>query len=261
MDYQIAVPSYNRASTLKNKTLTFLEQHNISRNKITIWVANQDELYRYRDEIGDSWNIQISQKGLVASRCYYHSQYAHGTRILNIDDDIENLLIGENNRLRPYSQNLDQFICNAFTNSEKYKVRLWGVNGAANPMFLKEQIIIGLRYLVGAFFGSYANDEIFDINNRTDKSSGEDFEMTLMAYERDGAVLRHDGITIKTAYFATGGIDQELKDAGITDRQIEHDKTLRAIANKYQDIAKVYTKAKGVTNIRLKPITIARIKQ
>ena len=43
MDYKIAIPSYKRAETIKNKTLKLLMDHNIDKNKITIFVADNDE--------------------------------------------------------------------------------------------------------------------------------------------------------------------------------------------------------------------------
>ena len=43
MDYKIAIPSYKRAVTIQNKTLKLLNEHNIDKNKITIFVADEEE--------------------------------------------------------------------------------------------------------------------------------------------------------------------------------------------------------------------------
>lgn len=254
-DYQINIPSYQRSATVANRTLAFLGKHNINREQVTIWVANEQEHDTYRKALDSSWRIGISALGLVPSRCHYHQHHAPGTPIVNIDDDVSELLVAKDNRLIPYPGSLDKFITQAFTTAERCRVRLWGINGAANAMYLKQRATMGLRYLVGAFFGSYAHDPIFNLANRNHQSSGEDFEATLMAFERDNAVLRYDGVTIKTAYFAEGGIDAELKARGTPERQADHAQRLVALAKQYPDLAATYTKAGGVTNIRLKPIT------
>jgi hypothetical protein len=259
MDYLINIPSYQRSEVVASRTLSFLDKHNIDRERVTVWVANEQEFDTYRKHLDTSWRIGVSEKGLVQSRCHYHQQAPKGTPILNIDDDISDLLTSDGKRLQPFASNLDKFITEAFTMAEENNVKLWGINGAANAMFLKPQATVGLRYIIGAFFGSYAHDPIFNLDNREGQSSGEDFEATLMAFTRDGAVLRFDGISIKTAYFASGGIDAELKELGITQRQTDHKQRLEQIANKYKGLASIYSKAGDVTNIRLKVITAHRM--
>lgn len=258
-DYRIAVPSYERADTVQQRTLGFLTEHNIDRERITVWVANEQQHHDYRQQLGRSWDIRVSAPGLLASRCQYHTEYPEGTPIANMDDDINDLLVSDGKRLRPYRGSLDTFITTAFRTAESNGCRLWGVNGAANAMYLKQQVTIGLRYTIGAFFGSYAGDPIFDPTKRELASSGEDFETALLAFQRDGAVMRYDGITIKTAYFAPGGIDAELKAAGINERHAEHERRLHEIAAAFPGLAKAYKKAGGVTNLRLKPLTAHRI--
>lgn len=259
MNYQINIPSFQRSEVVAARTLNLLARHKIDREQVTVWVANEQEHDTYRAHLDPSWNVQVSERGLVHSRCHYHQHHPAGTPIVNIDDDVSELLVAVGNKLTPYTASLDTFIRDAFTTAKDNGCRLWGINAAANPMFLKNQATVGLRYIIGAFFGSYAHDPIFNLNNRTGESSGEDFEATLMAFKRDGAVLRYDGITIKTAYFAPGGIDAELKQRGINERQTDHDRRLHDIAARYPGLARTYKKAGDVTNIRLKTLTSHRL--
>lgn len=258
-DYIVNVPSYQRSEVVQKRTLQFLADNNIDRERVTVWVADEQEYEAYRRSLDPSWSVRISSKGLVPSRCHYHQQAPAGQPIVNIDDDVETLLYSDGKRLHRYESSLDKFIRSAFQMANENGVRLWGINGAANAMFLKSQVTVGLRYLIGAFFGSFAGDSIFDLNNRTGESSGEDFEAALMAFVRDGAIMRFDGITLKTAYFAQGGIDAELKAQGIENRQQDHQRRLEEIASQYPGLAKTYTKAGGVVNIRLRTITAYRI--
>ena len=43
MDYKIAIPSYKRPETIKNKTLKLLSKYNIDKKKVTVFVANDKE--------------------------------------------------------------------------------------------------------------------------------------------------------------------------------------------------------------------------
>ena len=78
--------------------------------------------------------------------------------------------------------------------------------------------------------------------------------MTIRSFIRYGAVYRLDWLTAKTIYFAKGGIDAESNQVGDT-RQVEHAKALTRLAEMYPSLCKVYTKAGGVVNLRLKTIT------
>ena len=47
IDYKIAIPSYHRTKTIQDKTLKFLEKHQINPDKVTIFVANEEEMEAY----------------------------------------------------------------------------------------------------------------------------------------------------------------------------------------------------------------------
>lgn len=47
--FEIAIPSYQRAETLRDKTLHLLERYKIHPKCITVFVANNDELAKYKD--------------------------------------------------------------------------------------------------------------------------------------------------------------------------------------------------------------------
>ena len=55
--YKIAIPSYKRYDTIKNKTLKLLNEYNIDKKKITIFVANNEEKKLYKKSIGDQYKI------------------------------------------------------------------------------------------------------------------------------------------------------------------------------------------------------------
>ena len=57
MNYQIAIPSYKRPETIKVKTLDLLQKHNIDKNKITIFVADDEELQIYNKSLNNQYKI------------------------------------------------------------------------------------------------------------------------------------------------------------------------------------------------------------
>ena len=42
MDYKIAIPSYKRPETIKNKTLKLLSKYNIDKKKITVFCCKRE---------------------------------------------------------------------------------------------------------------------------------------------------------------------------------------------------------------------------
>lgn len=255
MSYEIAIPSYKRAGTLAKATIPTLLKLGADKKRITIWVANLDEAVSYRQQFGDEYNIQIAKEGKVNAQRYYHNYYPTGTPILNLDDDIYNIQEKNGEKLKDYEGTIDELAEIGFKSCEAVGARLWGINAVANGYFLKDTITVGLRYICGNIYGNYAGDEAITGTRVTDGSSGDDYETTLRSYILNGSVVRLDYLCPITKYFAEGGIDAELKDRGIEDRQTDHQRALQDIANAYPDLAKTYTKSNGILNIRLKTIT------
>ena len=49
-DYVVAIPSYKRPQTLKNKTLKILQEHKIDPKRIDIFVADKEQESIYKNE-------------------------------------------------------------------------------------------------------------------------------------------------------------------------------------------------------------------
>jgi len=261
IDYQIAVPSYKRPTRLITETLTTLKRGDADFNRVTVFVADTNEKHLYEtalEAVGLKIKVVVSQPGLINSRIWYNlNYYKPGTRILNLDDDIAGLYIKNNNALEKYTQSLDRLVSKGFQVCQNTGARLWGINPVANGMFMKSTITVGLRYICGIFHGSYAGDLALCGDDRTRQSSGEDFETTLRSYKLYKGVVRLDGYAPKTKYFAEGGIMAEL--GGKQERAKDHEKQLQQIVNRFPSISKLYTKAGGVPNIKLKTITHGKL--
>ena len=262
IDYQIAIPSYKRPNYLLTQTLQTLERMGADFEKVTVFLANKEEKLIY-DTALQGVNIKVETivgvPGLINQRVWYNTEYYdEGTPILNLDDDIAGIYQKEGyNKVVPYSGGLDDLVGKGFGACEQYGAKLWGVAAALNGLFLKNTTTVGLRYVCGIFHGSYAGDPALCGKDRIHDSSGEDFETTLRHYQAYGKVVRLDGYAPKTKYFAEGGIQAEI--GGKEERDKDHHEALTRIVSRYPDWAKTYEKAGGVTNIRLKTLTEAKI--
>jgi hypothetical protein len=261
MEYQIAIPSYKRSAVLKSATLATLERYDVDPDRVTIFVANDLEMESYRATLGDKWRIVVAKLGKVEAQKFYHNYYQTGTRLLNVDDDIYDIRQrNAQDKLEPFTGTLDQLVREAFTLCETSGAKMWGINPVNNGYFMKDYSVIGLRYICGNFYGNYAGDPaIIGADRPSSISSGDDYETTFRSYLQNGSVVRVEYLTPITKYFAPGGIDAELKDRGVTNRQDEHDAELRAIIDRYPNLASLQIKSGGITNIRVKTQTFAKV--
>lgn len=258
-EYQIAIPSYKRAEICRDATIATLIRYGADLSRVTVWVADDQQADEYRSVLPAEVKIGVAILGKVNAQRYYHSQYAPGTRLLNLDDDLYDLHQKVGEKLEPLTCSIDDLVSIGFGVAEKVGAKLWGINAVANGFFLSDSITVGLRYICGNIYGNYAGDEAILGERITDGSSGDDYETSLRSFILNGSVVRLDYVCPITKYFAPGGIDAELKDAGISDRQVDHKAALEKIAAAYPDLAKTYTKAGGVTNLRLKTVTQLKI--
>ena len=93
-EYIIAIPSYKRAETLRDKTLATLKEHGIPANRIHVFVATPEEKERYGAtlEAGTYGQLIVAIPGMAAVRNFITGYYPVGQRIVNIDDDNKGFL-------------------------------------------------------------------------------------------------------------------------------------------------------------------------
>ena len=205
MEYKIAVPSYKRANTVKEKTLALFTRHKINPELVTIFVANEEEYKVYSETLKDTPynNIVIGEVGMGAIRRFIQKYYPEGTRVMNFDDDLSECLQKIDDKIMLPVVDLEQdVIIRGFKACEEHGANLFGIYAAANPMFMKKRIAVGLYYCIGSCWGLITrHDE--DLSVQLDDK--EDFERTLQHYVKDGKVVRLDDITVKSKYYTEDG--------------------------------------------------------
>lgn len=205
MNYEIAIPSYKRANTVKEKTLALLTKHNINPDRVTIFVANDQEHQVYSETLKDTpYNkIVIGEVGMGAIRRFIQKHYPEGTYVMNFDDDLQECFVKIDDKTMVPVGNLEQdVIIRGFKACEEHDAKLFGIYAAANPMFMKNRIAVGLYYCIGSCWGLVTRHDN-DLSVQLDDK--EDFERSLQHYVKDGKVVRLDDITVKSKYYTEDG--------------------------------------------------------
>lgn len=281
MSYVIAIPSYKRHKIIKERTLNMLKNYNINKNKIYVFVANQQEEVLYRKHLDPTTygHIIIGKKGLKNQRNFINQYFPEGQEIVNMDDDLKELKILKNKEVnyndsmrinqtkkktkknqkitRKKTQSfrqknfletlpdLNKFLIKAFQILKKHNLYLWGIYPVNNPYFMTHKITKDLRFIVGTFWGNI---------NRKDKDliltidEKEDVERTLQYYIKDQGVVRFNNITVNTTYYKTpGGMQESNKN-----RKKDSLKSAIYLNKKYPDYTKLYLKKKsGYAEVKL----------
>ena len=255
-DYRIAIPSYARPEAIKDKTLHMLDQMSVDRDRILVVCATPEEKECYDASLRNGWRTEVAELGLVNAREWYHRYFPEGTRIISIDDDIDGLYQKDGVKLVPYAGSIDDLAEDGFSQCEAAGAMLWGIYPVLNGMFMNDQTVVGLRFICGAFFGSYAGDYVFQGRQN---SNGEDWESTLLSFKGYGKVVRLEYVTFKTRMWqgADGGMSQEQ--GGLENRMQAHEVSLKGIATRYPQFVSTYRKAGNILNLRLKSIDLAKI--
>ena len=193
--WRIAIPSYKRATRLRDSTLTVLHNNQIPKERIDIFVADEAERDVYAATLDPATYHQliVAVPGMGAVRNFMTDYYADGQHILFIDDDIYDLM-----SLEPLD--LSGWIGRAFEECAAAGLRLWGIYPVANKFFMKPGYTKDLRYIIGSMYGV--------INDRDIKVSlddGEDKQRTCLYYLKYGGVLRYNDVSPKTKYYREPG--------------------------------------------------------
>jgi len=248
MNYRIAIPSYQRELQLKEKTLQVLEKHNIPSDRVDIFVANEWELANYECMLMDTpyakSNLILAVPGMGAVRNFIRRYYPEGTRVFHMDDDIQDILKKESDKKMVPIDNLEEeVILRGFDALEEHGANLFGIYAAANAMFMKHRISVGLYYCIGSCWGNIIRHDEDLMVTMDDK---EDFERTLQYYVKDGKVVRLDDITVKTKYYGTGGMQERRTEDTIAEGA-------RTLVERYPGLCTMYKReTTGHMELRLR---------
>jgi hypothetical protein len=244
LDYVVAIPTYKRYNEITTKTLPTLKKGKVDKRRIFVFVASKTEEKLYREKMDpDTYNeIVVGKKGLVPQRRYISQYFPEGTRIVSMDDDVQNMVkLTKDDRLQKIS-NLDSFFKRAFNTLSRHNLYLWGVYPVKNNLFMKRKTTTDLRFVIGVVHG-YINRHSRDLYPDMRSVSKEDIEQSILFYLKDGGVVRFNDITFTTKFNAPGGLG--------TDRFQMNKNAQEYLVEKYPGIAKARFRPDGTPEISL----------
>lgn len=198
----IAIPSYKRAETLVKKTLKYLLQDcKIDIQCITVFVANQNEFIEYQNKLPKELKIVIGKETLRGQRNYMDFYYNINDRVLFFDDDIEGLYKKVGNKTKLFTD-LKALYKIGFNECLKHKTALFGVCAVNNGFYMNNKISTNLKYIVGCFYGQIITHDKSLSVTLEDK---EDFERTILYFNKYKKVIRLNMISPKTNYYDESG--------------------------------------------------------
>jgi hypothetical protein len=246
-DWVIAIPSYKRAETLRDKTLAVLAEYSIPAHRIHVFVANKEEYEIYTNTLQKhSYGyLHIAKPGMAAVRNYITQFFPIGKPIFNMDDDIRGFLewspTARRNE-RPL-KDLQAAITYGFQEARRTGFRLFGFYPVANGFFMKKGHTEDLRYIIGSVWGIINPGKILTVTI-DDK---EDYLRSVIMYILDGGVLRFNNISPQSAYYKETGGMQETR----TFLRIE--KSAKAMVKSFPELVSLnMTKRSGMPEVRLR---------
>jgi len=243
----IAIPSYKRAETLRDKTLAVLKHYKIPLHKIHVFVANKQEYDTYKNTLDPKsyGHLHIAEPGMAAVRNFITRHFPIGKPIFNMDDDIRGFIEysdGAKRNERPL-HSLNDAITKGFAEVKKTGYRLFGFYPVANGYFMKAGHTTDLRYIIGSVWGILNPGPVLTVTI-DDK---EDYLRSVMMYLLDGGVIRFNNIAPQSAYYKEPGGMQEER----TMRRIEG--SAKAMVEAFPDLVKInLTKKSGMPEVRLR---------
>jgi hypothetical protein len=191
--YNIAIPSYNRADTLRQRTLSALQQVGVDcRGRVHIFVANELEADVYQSVLqpGSYASIVQGTLGIGRQRDFILDHFGTGSKVVMLDDDIVQF-----KQLYDGPVNLHRAIEKGFQLCEEHDCFMWGINNSSNIRFMRPTYTVGWCFFQGPFMGFRVRGGLRLEEHCSDIL--EDAQYSLMHCEADNKVLRLNGIGLK----------------------------------------------------------------
>jgi hypothetical protein len=215
-DYVIAIPSYKRAETLRDKSLELLQRYRIQPKRIYIFVANKEEEAAYKAVLDPKTyhKLVVGVPKIGPQRNFISDYFPVGKPVVHMDDDISSFLAWSPTARRNEIElkNLESVIQRGFQECREAECSLWGIYPVANGYFMRKGSTTDLKFVIGTFNGCFnpgtKGPKGVKLALEMDK---EDYERSIRFYRRDGAVVRLCDVAPKTAYYTEKGGNQEFR--------------------------------------------------
>ena len=226
----IAIPSYNRSTSISSKTLKFLHREGYPAEKIHIFVASDEEFKKYEEELSEDLygEIIVGVPGLKEQRNFITSFYKEDEIIIQMDDDVKTIRS---------DVTFLMLVRIGQANLEYRNAGLFGVLPNDDKRRFKPSMTKHLAHILGSFFIMRNHKDI-----KMTYTEKEDMERSILYFKRYGQVLRYQNAGVCTTYgkgkggLQTPGRDERIK-AEILRFQTEYPEYIGVVDKKgVQDI-------------------------
>jgi hypothetical protein len=194
----VAIPSYNRSKTIASKTLAFLASVSYPADKITIFVANEEEAFLYHREVPRALygKLVVGVKGLMEQRNFITLYYPEDVIYIGMDDDVKKI---------DSQKSFIELTEDAVKRLETRKGGLWGVFPNDDKRRYSDDTTTHLTFIIGSFFVCRNHRDILITYAEKD-----DYERSILYFLKYGEVYRYRGAGVSTTYQkGEGGLQEE----------------------------------------------------
>ena len=242
-DYpKVAIPSYQRADIITYTTLAFLHREGYPVSKIHIFVASEAERTEYVEKIPRHLYSQIilGVLGLKEQRAFISNFFPENEILVQLDDDVRGIKFKEPETFLELVQKGCEYLSGGLPQGG-----LFGVLPNDDGRKMQARTTYHLTHILGSFFICRNRRDLLPTTTHK-----EDFERSILYFQRYGAVARYKGAGVITKYAETpGGLQQE----GRRQQMLEE---INYLLHTYPRCVKYVLKAKGpdmILDWRFKP--------
>jgi len=236
------IPSYKRHDILINKTLKYLNDHEIKPSDIHIFVrVDDDQLQKYLSLRDEGYNVVVVVDviGIGKTHNYITEYFDEGEFIVELDDDLDNIIDNHRQPIIDFKELCQTMKDKLIEEGCSYG----GTYSVANPLFMSgcEQYTTDLRYMLGCVRWRFVRK---DISVKTDYA--EDMEHCILHYIRDDKILKNNWIAPITKNYNPGGCDGDGRNFDTEKLQKQY------LEDTYPQYCRLFQRKNGRWDCRLK---------
>jgi len=214
MNYKIAIRSHKRYDTIGKYTIKIIKESEIPPKNVFIFVG-PNEIEKYKQNFPEYNILDGGDKGITFCNIKIREYFDDGDYIIQMDDDIKHLFkLVDKKTMIDYK--LIDLINNGYEEINTSGYKLWGTYPVANPYFMRDNTTYDMRFIIGRVFG-FINDGIMTIDN-----CREDYERTILYYEKYGGNIRFNNISADAITFKGKGGLAEIRTTEMMNKSVEY---------------------------------------
>ena len=203
-DWNVAIPSHQRADTIGERTLRMLAEGGVDRERVHVFVGDKEaDEYRSGVDPGLYGHLVTHRFGgdVTQSNNAVNDFFGNG-RIVHCDDDLDGIsqLVDEKT-LAPVVD-IPAMFEEGFARARSHAASLWGIYPVRNPYFMRRRVMTKLCFVIGHVYGQVLQGRKGELVTVPVKV---DYERSLSHFMMDGCVCRMDWYVADTKVYAGKG--------------------------------------------------------